>query len=159
MPRLVILVACQRVSYDSQDQTVTLQNLLQGLTLTVSKEAPTGPVVGLQRIDEAGVAAGIPVTWTAFAMWKREEGDEGREFAQILELVKPSGALSMQHRMPFVMEKSLHRLTVNVQNFPVDEAGDYELRCSLESDGQRTVLAEYPIAVTHVEPPAERGET
>jgi hypothetical protein len=146
MPKLVLFAPCQHVAFDAVDNSPSLLGLFQGFTVNA-----------VQVTDGAAVQAGavpantgIPIRWAAFALWRKAPEDEGKKFVQICELIKPNGESSTKQNITFQMTHTFHRNTTQIQNFPIDQEGEYLLKLFLsEEDSAPTLIAEYPISVKY----------
>jgi len=88
--------------------------------------------------------------WVAFAMWRKLPEDDGKQYTQFCELVRPSGKPSAKASLKFEMTKGFQRNTININGFPVDEEGDYHLKLLLqEADKEPVFITEYPISITY----------
>lgn len=125
MAKLEYFVVSQSVAVDQQTNRTSIFNVLE----TIS--APKFPV----NMDEA----------TATALWRREPGDDGKDF-QVL--VRVSGALvkPLESAANFRMEQSRHRIVVTILGLPIASPGDVKFELLL--NGQHvaehilTVIAE-----------------
>lgn len=154
MPKLLLFVPCDRVSYDAATSAASLIGVFQGFTVAITKEPKhDGSTVSIQQIPPGEAIRGLPIKWAAFALWRRVSDDADKEFTQTCELVMPSGQKSVVMKpLDFRMTKGFQRNTMNVVNFPVHEAGEYNLRLFLKekgASGDPVLVAEYPILVTH----------
>ena len=152
MPRLLLFAACEKVQYDSVDHSASLIGVFQGYTVTTSKrpieKTPSDAVVLQANTDSA-----LPIRWAVFALWKKINGeDDGKQFQQVCEFVRPNGKVQPLETLPFKMDSSYHRLTLTVHGFPVSDEGDCIVRLYLKTDALEPVfIRDYPISVTHQE--------
>lgn len=146
MPSLLLFAPCQSVAYDAKDQTASLIGVFQGFTVSVVKAKD-----GAEKADkEELLKGGIPLHWVAFAMWRKLPEDDGKQYTQFCELVRPSGKPSAKASLKFEMTKGFQRNTININGFPVDEEGDYHLKLLLqEADKEPVFITEYPISITY----------
>ena len=141
MPRLLVFLPSEKVIIDGLDQTLAILGVLGGIELPAA-------------VQSLPVDAGVPMRWHVLTMWKKEPGDETREFEQRVQLVAPSGRVVVDGTLGFRVTERSHRNRMVVQGFPVYEAGDYILKLSLREAGEAVWrdLAEYPMFVSHVDP-------
>ncbi len=142
MPRLLVFVPCLKSIFDQDDDSISLISLLQRITVT---RPPGG-------IPPDAVTAH---EWSLFALWLREPEDEGKEFQEAYEILRPDGTPFLQvPTRPFTMTTQSYRSGGNVHGFPVGQEGEYSLRLGMkEISGKAgfSVYASYPIYVRHVD--------
>lgn len=138
MPRLLLFAPCERVIVEQGANTVSLIALLQGLTLHHTE--PTTPDAAIQQ------------RWYVLSIWLKEPGDDDHQFQQRITFVAPSGRQAIEAFTDFTMTKEFQRNVAQFQAFPVGEEGHYDLRLEFKrrSDENWTMLASYPLSVTHV---------
>jgi hypothetical protein len=149
MPKLMLFVPCQHVAFDAIDSSPSLLGLFQGFTVNTVQISDT-VASAVAAAFEIPVNTGIPIRWAAFALWRRVPEDEGKRFVQICELIKPNGESSTKQSLNFQMTQNFQRNTIHIQNFPIDQEGDYLLKLFLvEEDSSPTLITEYPLTVTY----------
>lgn len=117
MPKLVLLVPCERVLIDQQNRA-SLIALLEDFRLEIGEEMPEN--------------ASIPLRWSIFTLWRRVESDAGKRFEQECDLIGPNGKRLFRASVEFEMEKPLHRATLNLSALPVMAVeGEYTIHVFL----------------------------
>jgi hypothetical protein len=152
MPHLQLFAACERVQYDSVDNSASLIGVFQGYTITTSKN-PIGKTPAEVMAVHTETEAALPMRWTVFSLWRKDKDrDEGKEFRQVCVFIRPNGKAQPLETIPFKMDRSFHRLTLTVHGFPVGEEGDCIVRVLLQTGEEEPVFVrDYPISVTHIE--------
>lgn len=142
MPRLLYFIPCNKAITDAADQTITLVSVLDGLQVqTPANGQPFAP------------DAVIPIRWSAVSFWLKEPRDERKQFEQQLIIVMPDGTENVDGVVKFEMATRVYRQTINLNAFPIGQAGEYRLRLSIRdiSEGNKwTILTEYPVVIEHV---------
>ncbi|MGH9660003.1 MAG: hypothetical protein ACRD96_15755 [Bryobacteraceae bacterium] len=92
-----------------------------------------------------------PLRWTIYTCWRRELGDDGKQFEQIVRMVAPSGKVVLSDIRPFELKTSKQRMIMYLDSFHVNEAGEYSLRVSLREarNENEEECASTIITVTH----------
>ncbi len=138
MPRLLLFAPCSKIIVSADDQTVTLVALVDGVN------APAGDAVAV-------------LAWEHLTVWQTAPGDEGQQFEQRLEIVRPDRKVAAEVRQEFAMAARTLRVRGSVAGFPSEIEGEYALRLSvrnvLDGDAWERVM-EYPVTVRHITGPA-----
>jgi hypothetical protein len=144
MPKLLLFVPCQRIIVSADDQTLTLVSLVDGVNAPMAD----------------GKAPSVAdLSWEHLTVWQPGPDDEGQEYEQRLEIVRPDRGVAADVRQRFAMPGRPLRVRGSVVGFPADVEGDYVLRLSLRHVLDADVwqrMGEYPVTVRHVpqaEPP------
>ena len=142
MPRLLIFAPCEKVLI-SIDNAVSLINTLFGGHITA--HIPSG--------QSRDAPLSIPMNWSIFCLWEKQDEDEGKEYEQSIRMVYPNGHVTFDRPQSLIMDKMLHRTISTSTSFPVAEAGKYNLLLMLKdrgSDGEPEEKASCSITVSHV---------
>ena len=122
----------------------SLISVIQGLS------AP--PVPADQDVSPGTMAS---MRWDIFALWQREEGDDGHEYVQECQLISPDHTATIQITMPFKFVASTQRNIMSLYGFPLATAGEHHLKLWLRSPQGLSEVATFPLVVTReVKPPA-----
>src|SRR5688500_8249294 len=129
MPRLLALLPCNYAIISRDDNSVSLINVMQGVTAAL----PQGAV---------GQNVLLPNRWAVFAYWLKEPSDGDQEFEQRLELVAPSNETVVAQESTFRMTQNTHSQVGHVLGMPITNvtAGShaFKLRLSLRNLGAPT---------------------
>ncbi len=140
MPKLLIFAPCEKVIVNHDDRTLSLISILEGVNATV----PQGITVSPDEI--------YPKAWVIVASWRRTPEDDNRHFEQLIQILLPNGDEALKAISILEMTNRDYRLVINVDGFIVGRPGEHILRLSLREVGTNadwTLVAEYPLAVTH----------
>lgn len=142
MPALYAFVACEKIILDKND-VASLISLFTIVTATVPADVPPN--------------AAIPKEWAIFSSWDCEEGDEGKEYIQHVEILHPDGSIFLVvPDAKFTLEPGRkHQILNPVLGLPIGQQGDCKVNMWLEQNGE-TVFRARPIAlqVKHAIPSA-----
>ncbi len=141
MPKLKLFLSCERAITNSEDNSVSLITVIDGIT--IPKPSDSNSVVA--------------VRWDTVATWEKDEQDADKAFEQRTCLVLPDGTETNSAIIKFIVKDTIHRNTVHVFGFPVAQAGIYKLKLYLREEGNENwnEISEYQILVTHLE---DKGE-
>lgn len=136
-------VVCSRSVIDSESKNVTLQNVIERVT-----------------ISEEPVASGVlPIELEVVTLWARADFDEPSRARARLTLLSPSGPVGD----PFEYDLDLSRYhrtrtRTRVQGLPAGEAGRHVFRVELQNEGESTwhQVAAVPLEI-RFEPPETEG--
>jgi hypothetical protein len=145
MPTLLMFAPCERVIVGEDDHNVSLIALLQNLNVQI----PEG--------WEAPVDLAAPIKWSVVVLWRREDGDEDKEYQQRVQLVAPDERVVIDVPLNFRLpQSSQHNVVVN-NGFPVDQPGICWLKLFLRdlapAESESRLVATFPIEVTHLRLP------
>lgn len=150
MPRLLVYGICQKAIIDREDSTVSMISILSGISVTVK--------AGIIEPDAA-----ILLPWGAVTTWLRLPDDENKAYEQKIDVLSPNGDVSGESVVPFVMNRRSHQNAVSVNGFPVGIQGEYKVRLWLREtqhqDQPWTIIADYPVEVTHIAEESPSTET
>jgi hypothetical protein len=136
--KLLLFTVCEKVIINQRLNSVSLMELLQDLAVAL----PAGNVP---------VGAAVPMRWESFALWLREEGDQGRRYTQHVELHSPDRKPLLASDLSFTVDKAVQRNINTFQVFPLVGPGTYTVVLSVrqeDEDAYREV-ASYPLTVTY----------
>ena len=140
MPKPLIFVACEKVIFDREDNTASLVTIVEGIDISVGANLPE--------------TAELPIAWSVFSVWRKEDGDEDKQFRQRVGVVSPSGRIAKQQDTPFrfLENKNNHRVKVLMIGMPIGEAGIWLINLSIKEDtdeSQWEVITSLPFEVDH----------
>jgi len=137
MPRLLLLAACEQVITDLNN-TVSLMKLLQEITAQVPAGVTPPP------------NAGSLMQWSIVSIFEREAADDGKTFEQYTAFISSSGDILFQTPIQvFEMKADQHRITNQINGFPIGRVGTHYVRCFIKEKG-KSVWEErgrYPIKI------------
>jgi hypothetical protein len=136
MPKLLIFAPCERVIVDDIGKQVSMVSVLESLTVAFG-------------VPEDAV---VPLPWMVLAFWRREEGEEDKEFEERVQLVLPNKEIYAEDRVKFKMIKPNHRVRHSFFGIRVGMAGDNFIRLSVrpaDNESEWQDVAEFPILVLH----------
>lgn len=138
MPKLLVFAPCEKVIISQDENNPTLIAILSSLKLSI----PPDELRKLTESDPKEVPA-VPLRWSVFTLWQREDGDDGISFRQTIDFVAPDGRVLFNSAgsVAFSEKARTHRTVVSVLNFPLTAAGDYSIRLSLNDK----LVSEYPL--------------
>jgi len=147
VPSLLIFVPCERIAFDQANNSVSLIGIFQGYTVTKLETQVEKIPRGAEPLTQL---TSLPIRWAAFALWRRLPGDQGKEFEQRVEVVAPSGAISIKTKpLRVTITNEFHRVSSHISGFPIGEQGDYLVKLFFgESGADLPEVASYPIGVT-----------
>jgi hypothetical protein len=144
MPRFLAFLPCERVVVASDDQSISLFSIVQGITATQLAAASSD-----EPHPSEDSPATLPIRWSIFVLWQRLAEDEGVTYESRVQLLSPSGNPLVEHTSELALLKNRHRYTMKAFGFPYVGKGQYLLRLSLRtlspSTGEFNTIAEYPI--------------
>ena len=140
--KLLVFAPCERALVEQGNNGVSLISVLQNLTVTLSGDSVPAESAALDSFQ-----------WYAVAMWRREDGDEGKRFQQRVTLLSPAGAVMLRAVAEFELLKAFHRVISRIQAFPMAE-GTYTLELAVRDtagldEHEWNLVSSYPIGVTH----------
>jgi hypothetical protein len=122
-------VACEKVIIAREGDVPSLIGLISRIVVTVPAEL---------EIPKPAVA---PKEWVIFSIWDAEPGDELRQYVLCTQVVYPDqtqfGRIE-KLKIPVEAKKRVQML-VQVQGFPIGQAGSYTVRTWVEENEQRVV--------------------
>lgn len=157
MPRLSLFTPCERV-LQGQDLSTSIIGVMRGSTITAAIAPLTAdPNIRLTAPD----VIPAPIRWSVIAIWEREEGDAGNVFHGIVKVLHPDGKTPLtQHRIEFKMDKEIHNTILNIERFPISNAGKYIIQLLLQRpDGEQSVVGDAYVYVQHVVAGSEQAAT
>src|SRR5580658_4311836 len=127
MPKLSGFAVCEKVIIDDAGMA-SLICLFQRVAVTIQGDAPSNAVA--------------PKEWAVFTSWSWEDGDEGKEFDQLLQVFGPNNILFTEVRSKAVMpaDKKILQFKMPLLGLPVGQPGHCTVRLSLMHKG--IVIAE-----------------
>jgi hypothetical protein len=136
MPKLSIFTFCEKVIIDD-----TGVASLIGLFNQIKVTPPTTPLPP---------NAAAPKEWAVFVSWTVENGDEGKEFDQLVRVLTPGGVVFTEIRTKFVMQKNKNQqVRMPLIGVPIAAVGDCAIWLSLKHQGR--IIAEPPPIYLKVE--------
>lgn len=138
MPRLMLLVACEKALVDRGTNTLSLISLLQ--------------VMHIPAADLAGPETTAVTDWSIVAIWATEPGDEApREWEASLSLTMPDGTVAAEVIGKMDLSKLYHRRIHRIGGFPAAQQGVSTLRAKQREVGTEAWIevGAYPIRVQH----------
>lgn len=147
MPKLLYIVACEKVIFDMQDNTASLITLMEGVRVAVDADLPED--------------AEMPLVWSVYSMWRKEVGEGDREFEQRVEMISPAGKVVKRYdaRFKFVDGKNNHRVKTTVVGLPIGEDGEWSIKLSLRRKAEKSEwddVASLPFEIDHIGPKNEK---
>jgi hypothetical protein len=139
MPKLLFFVPCERAIVDDIGKQVSMISVLESLTVNLGENLPED--------------AGLPLQWMTLAFWRREEGEENKDFEERLQVIAPNGETYAEDVLAFNMHKLNHRVRHTILGVRVGIAGDTIVRLSVrakDSNEEWRIVAEFPIHVRHL---------
>lgn len=145
MPRLILLAACEKVIID-QNQLPSVIGIFQAMKFQLQ---------GAPLPDNAV----SPMKWSIFSLWKHTAEENGVQFTQHIEILKPDGEVfGVASRAVFTAqgaEQSQSKVFVDVFGLPVGQPGVVKIRTWLENIPNSA--GEYEFLVVHL-PKEKNGE-
>lgn len=130
MPRLSIFVLCEKVIIDDGG----IASLI-GLFNEIKAVSPPG--------SSFPQNAAVPKEWAVFVTWLVDDGDEGAEFDQTVQVRLPDETVFSEINQRFVMQKDKNQqVKINFAAIPVGIAGKCSIHLSLKHSGR--VISEPP---------------
>jgi hypothetical protein len=122
-----VCVACEKVIIAKQDEVASLISLFSKIILTV----PVGT-----EIPRNAVA---PKEWAVFSIWDPEPGDERRNYFLCTQILYPDESqFGEMSRSRFNVEVNKRaQMNIQVQGFPIGQAGEYKIRTWIEENEKR----------------------
>jgi hypothetical protein len=142
MPRLLLFAPCQKAIIDRQDNSVSMIQILTQIKIGQLKPEGGGDIPP---------DAIIPLNWAIVTEWLQLPGDEGKQFEDRVEIVRPDGTVLVDAISPFAFTLRSHFNTVLLSAFPAGQWGEITLKLSLREVAEGTTwepVAEYPLDVT-----------
>jgi hypothetical protein len=139
MPKLLLFAPCEKVIIDRESGTASLITILQDVTVSIPPDV---------QLPEK---AAVPLRWYVFTVWHKQPGEEGKRFAQEIELSGPDGSSIFSATSQFEMaDQSYHRVTSLFSSFPVWQSGWHTLKLYLSENKEgeeRREVASFPLNV------------
>jgi hypothetical protein len=133
MPILLSLLACEKVIFEQETNSVSIISLLHDFYV---------PVIRSVQIPPKTLA---PFNWTVFVLWYRAPIDAGVWYEEMAELVGEDGESLMQSGgTQFMMEKPMMRGVHRFSNFPVYRPADCSIKLYLRNLGASPVTPPPP---------------
>ena len=140
MPRLLLLVACEKVLSDDATKAPTLVGILQGVQVDLKPG---------QTVDANST---VPLRWCVYSMWRLDEG-EPPAYDIRAQLMTADGKILLESAQKAIeLTGEGKRASARFLNFPVGQAGELQVRVSYRAQGTNGNWVEagsYPIRVTH----------
>ena len=137
MPKLLALIACERVILDKQDMP-SLINVFRQMNMQLL-DAP---------LPEKAIS---PVRWFVFTLWQNEETDIEKKSTQLLEVVLPNGEIFSSAEQEFRMANAddiQSKITLEFNGVPVWQEGVIQVRASLKGSEEPAHI--YKIQIKHL---------
>lgn len=146
MPKLLFFVPCERVIVDDIGKQVSMISVVESLTVSPVENFPED--------------AAIPLQWMTLAFWRREAGEENRDFEERVQIVSPSGEAYAEDAVTFKMHMLNHRVRHSFFGIRVGRDGDTLIKLSVRSVGSEEwqEVAAFPIHVIHSKPEVSTSE-
>jgi hypothetical protein len=139
MPKLLLFAPCEKVIIDRESGTASLITILQDVTISIPSDA---------QLPEK---AAVPLRWYVFTVWHKQPGEEGKRFAQEIELRGPDGSSTVSATSQFEMaDQSYHRVTSFFPSFPIWQSGWHALKLYLREDKEgeeKREVASFPLNI------------
>jgi hypothetical protein len=140
MPRLLAFLPCEQVII-GKDSSVSLITVMQTVDATIPASIRGENVL-------------LPIKWALFSFWMKEDGDDGVEFEQRVEVFSADGEPLLSQDSTFVIDKITHSQIGRVLGLPVAglQAGpiQYRFRLSIRiagDSGDFQPVSEYPFGL------------
>ena len=142
MPDLLLFTLCEKVIVDER-KNVSLINLLQGI-----EAARQDPSLLMPK------NAVSPMPWAVFTLWKPVEGDLGKQFSQIVQVMWPDRSEFKKVSLDFKIQDKNHQVRVDILGFPIGQVGDVLVNAWIEWDRRRVGgIHTWSVPVTHGQNP------
>jgi hypothetical protein len=138
MPKLLALLACEKVIFEMNTTVPSLIGIFQGMNVPI-REAP---------LPENAIA---PNKWAVFALWEHEAEEKGVEYVQKMEITAPSGVVFGRGEARFKVIEDLDmqsRTSTEMIGMPISEEGYMKINVWLE--GVEGAAGEYKFFIRHV---------
>lgn len=142
MPRLLGLMACEKVIVDLNTKIPSLIGIFQRMNVQVQENVP---------IPENALS---PVRWYVFALWQFHPSEVNKNFVQQLRITAPNGSIfsgTASHFKTIDPNELQARNVVEIFGLPVFKEGVATIRVWLE--GMESAAAEYPFFIAHQKVP------
>lgn len=140
------VIVARDASIDSSDQMVSIHKIIDNFTFGYRKEEYEKAVA-----QSAGQPLAFPVNYTVTSCWRADsKATKNFPFKIKIELLDPKGKALNENIQEAVIEKGKDRIrfNVNVQGFPVSEAGLYTYAlAAIDDSGKEIATGEVPINV------------
>ena len=136
MPKLRMLVACEKVIMDATSQVPSLIGIFQGMNVPITDAPlPENPV--------------SPIKWAFFTIWQHTPDEKGTEYIQRMEVITPSGIPFGKGEARFKVDDDLQSKTsTDLFGLPIGEEGNITIRVWLE--GIENASGEYQFWIKHI---------
>ena len=146
MPKLLAYLPCEKVVTEQGSNNVSIISLLETINVIVPPNAPPPPPNSV-----------IPIAWTIFSLWQREEGDTG-EFQCKSVVTSPNGETLLEGspaRWRFENANFRQQIIEKITGFPIWTPGPCQIKMNLKKPGDsdfHEVLS--AVIVLQLSPPA-----
>ena len=150
VPSLLILVPCLRAIIDQDDNLVSVIDILQDLTLSLSDP-------DLAKPKQKKFTA---IPWHIFTLWRRTE-PKTATFVQTIQIIAPKGKKLLDHDIEFSTTKPTYRIRLRNNGFPVTIAGEYLIKAFIRDKAakRKRAVGQYPLNVVFSDQaPAEQAK-
>lgn len=137
MPKLMALLACEKVIIDRNSNTPSVISIFQHMNVPVA-DAP---------LPEGALA---PTKWAIFTLWQHQESERNVDYIQHLQILAPSGetfsevTASMKITEPDDLQS---KNITEIFGIPISREGTMQIRVWLE--GNEDAAAVYPFQIRH----------
>jgi hypothetical protein len=149
MPQLLVFVPCEKVIISKDENNPTLIAVMQQVgaefELIETTSKPTSD-------KEQSIL--LPMRWSIFTMWRAVAGDADKTFTQVIKVLSPDGKARLTHSGDFTLEKTTHRITLNIQSIPAAGSGTWMLQLFIHETGKpapTVPIATYPLDVSIID--------
>lgn len=124
MPRLLTLLACERVLLDTEENSISAISIIHDLKLNVPEAPPKDAVA--------------PLNWAVISIWSRTD-NERKPIEIRTRLLLPSGTQAFVNDGEQTFDnftKTYQRVITRIPAFPVGEQGEISVVVSVREKGQ-----------------------
>jgi hypothetical protein len=139
MPKLLLFAPCEKIIIERESNTASLITILQDVTVSIPPDA---------QLPEK---AAVPLRWYVFTVWHKQPDEEGKRFAQEIDLCGPDGNIIVSATSQFEMtDQSYHRVPTFFPSFPIWQFGWHTLKLYLREDKEgeeKREVASFPLNI------------
>lgn len=147
--KLLIYAPCEKAIV-ADDKTSSIVSIMESISVNVPKDLPADAL--------------MPIRWTVFSLWKRDQEVDGLvELEELTDVIRPDDTIAASGRshLRVTNEHLFHRSLVHIPVFPIGLPGYVKVRCRIRQLNPETEwvdVAEFPLLVVHTEAKAVEGD-
>lgn len=150
MPKLLAYLPCEKVVVEDESKNVSVLSILETVTVSLPAGSPA-----------PGANASIPMSWSIFTLWQKEQGETG-EFESKSVLAAPDGEPLLETPVSRLEFGATGRQQVinRMSSFPVGVPGPCRLKLMVKTsrDARFRELTHVVVALRHA-PASAGGQT